>query len=241
MNNKLSEINIGSLQELVEELINEELEIKGRNGPGLLILKEKLGIASILSELMIQPNPIRVINDPKLKKAAITARVERLKAIPKADLILMLANLELSYEACKFREKIDSRLLSTSLDSMNKAHAKRLRDAEAKAAGRAKTFDANEQVLESVFTQFCKKYRCAPPPEDLNEFEKFLCKLHPTPPFIPNARIHKKHKNTATAVEDENIIFKRETWSKSKVRIFYESKIGCKATTLKNKKSLLKS
>lgn len=181
-----------------------------------------------------EDGPLQLLQqDEYMEKRILELEVFLLRK-SKSELAKQLASLLLVQELDSQMEKFYAKELEFFRGYFLDSQIGRVKNNNNKQKGKEKTYKNNNDCLEHCYKAFSENLEAPVRPIDYPAYKRFLLKLYPHPPFIPEARLTGKERQQSKQIQNEDRDLKtRHTWSDPTVRAAFRKFSGVRPTTLK--------
>lgn len=227
---------VEEVQHLMDKLVEYIKKNKKKKGPSLLedIAETQQKMMSYNKLITDELSFFRELINPETQERKIKQIKDHYSKFNKAELIEELVKARLLIEGHELRISVQNRKI-TALDEFYDNHQRgRIAKNKSKQKGKEKTYKSNNDCLEQCYEAFSKTLESPVRSIDYPAYKRFLLKLYPHPPFIPEARLTIKEKQQSKKIQTEDRNLKaRYAWSDATVRAAFRKFSGAVATTLK--------
>ena len=227
---------VAEVQQLMDKLVESIKNNKKKKGQSLLedIAETQQKMMSYSKLITDELNLFSELINPETRERKTKQIRDHYSKFNKAELIDELVKVRLLIEGHELRISVQNRKI-TSLDEFYDNHQRgRIEKSKSKQKGKEKTYKSNNDCLVQCYKAFSKTLEVPVRSIDYPAYKKFLLKLYPYPPFIPEARLTAKERQQSIEIQNEDRDLKaRYTWSDATVRAAFRKFSGTIATTLK--------
>jgi hypothetical protein len=227
---------IEEVQRLKEKHVEYIKKNKKKKGPSLLedIAETQQKMMSYSKLITDELSLFRELINPETQERKTRQIKDHYSKFNKAELIEELVKARLLIEGHELRISVQNQKISV-LDEFYDNHQRgRIEKNKSKQKGKERTYKSNNDCLEQCYKAFSKTLEAPVRSIDYPAYKRFLLKLYPHPPFIPEARLTAKEKQQSIQIQNEDRDLKaRYTWSDATVRVAFRKFSGAIATTLK--------
>jgi hypothetical protein len=227
---------VEEVQKLMDKLVEYIKKNKKKKGPSLLedIAETQQKMMSYSKLITDESSFFRKLISLETQERKIKQIKDHYSKFNKAELIEELVKARLLIEGHELRISVQNQKI-TALDEFYDNHQRgRIAKNKSKQKGKEKIYKSNNDCLEHCYKAFSKRLEAPVQPVDYPAYKRFLLKLYPQPPFIPEARLTAKEKQQSIQIQNEDRDLKaRYTWSDATVRAAFRKFSGADATTLK--------
>lgn len=227
---------VEEVQQLMDKLVEYIKKNKKKKGPSLLedIAETQQKMMSYSKLITDELSLFRELINPETQERKIKQINDHYSKFNKAELIEELVKARLLIEGHELRIRVQKQKITVLDEFYDKHQRGRIEKNKSKQKGKEKTYKSNNDCLEQCYKAFSKTLEASVRPIDYPAYKRFLLKLYPHPPFIPEARLTAKEKQQSIQIQNEDRDLKaRYTWSDATVRAAFRKFSGAIATTLK--------
>jgi hypothetical protein len=195
--------SIEEIHQLMEEFVEYIKKNKKKKGPSLLedIAESQQRMLSYSKLITDESNLFREFINPITRERKIKQIKDHYSKLNESELIEELVKARLLIEGYELRISVQNKKI-TFLDEFYDNHQRgRVEKNKRKQKGKEKTYKNNNDCLEQCYRAFAKTLEISVSSTDYPSFKRFLLKLYPYPPFIPEARLTKQEKQKSKQIQ----------------------------------------
>jgi len=198
------------------------------------IAESQQKMMSFSNLLTDQPNVFKELINPDLRKDKIKKIEDSYAKHSKAEMLNDLVRAKLLIEVLKLKIQLQDENIKLLKEFYQDYQKNRLEKNKAKQSGKKKVYKHNNDCLQQCYIAFVKTLTKPVSGQDYSSYWRYLLKLYPKPPFIPQPRLTQEEKQQSKKIQSEDRDLKaRNSWSDATVREAFEKFSGVKPTTLK--------
>lgn len=216
----------------LEISLTQHLASKNRKNLDDKVQEQRLRYARILNDF----NGERVAEavdllDHKLNAQKIKSRSKQLGKKDKAELVNMVASLEIQLQVEKKYGELVQHVIEFFTNHIDGAEFERIQLNKVKQFKKNKKYAENENKIVECINELVKQLGRKLIGTDYPKLKRLLTKTYPTPEFIPKPRLSKEEKANPKSAAEEASIKKRTGWADSTIRKVFKKVTGCTPST----------